>query len=337
MSGTLEIELNDTPPEQEAPAPARELSPREIKMAEIAQHAQERREQEIADANERMGIEAVAEETPAPDPEPRQPAPEPRQIVSPEPPEPRQSYRQIVLNGQAIAVTEDQFTHLAQMGALAATQPQQPQYAPQPVEQPPPAPRDVPLDRNLLMETTRKMQLGTLEEGMEGLQSLIGHVLKSVPAAPTIDPNAIVEQARQQTRAEAQLMRETEILKQEFPRVFADPRLMGSAQMTVMALAQQDAAYGRVRPTIDIYREAAASVYDMLGAPRPGSNGQPPPVQAAPNVQPRVAVEERKRAAPRNPETVNRRAEIQEAETRYPTNSEYVQQLRRSRGQTVLR
>jgi hypothetical protein len=329
--------IDDDPVEtQDVETEGRRLSPREVAMAAIIEKAEATRRQEMADDADRLGVEAKPD--PFADPVTPDvaatPAVEPEPVHAPVVEHAPSATRAIVLGGQQIAVSEEEFAQLAQLGALAAIQPPA-QAVPRPVEVSRPI-QDVPapaIDRTRIAEAVQKIQFGTPEEGTEAFMGVINHVFSVAPPPPQIDVNSIVEAAANRARAEARMAQDSEVVKAEFPRVFADERLKALAHATVQQLKHQDVALGRFRPDIEIYREAGGQVYDLIREPRPGINAkQSTALQAAPSVSPRADIEERKRAAPRNPEAVSRRATLTET-PRAPTGSEIVNQMRVRRGQ----
>lgn len=330
--------IDDVPVEtQEVEIEGRRPSPREAAMASIIERAEDIRRAEMAEAAERLGIEVQAD----PFADPVEKIAEPASPVVAEPAVPAvvpvAATRAIVLNGQQIAVSEEEFAQLAQLGALAAVQPPVQQRAPV-VEQPRATPEIIPpaIDRNRISEAVQKIQFGTPEEGTEAFMGVISHVLATAPAPQPVDVNSIVEAAAARARAETRMAQDAEVVKAEYPRVFSDERLKALAHATVLQLKHRDAALGRFRPDIEIYREAGGQVYDLIREPRPGIDAKlPTALQAAPSVSPRADIEERKRAAPRNPEAVSRRATLPET-SRAPTPSEIVNQMRVRRGQPAL-
>jgi hypothetical protein len=321
-------------------------------MARIAARAEEHRGLEIAqgavyDAEARERGEALP--SPEPEEEPEQPleaAPEAPQepepvTAAPEPapapaPEPAPQLHTLNLNGQVITVTDQQYAQLAQMGALAGMALAQPPMAPEPVAPQRPAPAPVALDDSKIRETVNRIQFGSPDEGAAALGGLIHDVLSRVPAAPAVDPNTLAEQAAQQAMQRITGQQITSTIKSEYPQIFTDPGLMALAQTRVQQIVQRDAATGQRRSEIEIYREAGNQVYDLLKLPRPGSEPTPTAPQAAPTVQPRADVVERKRAAPRNPQPIDRRSAASVASRSAPTLSEIVNKMRKERGQPAI-
>ena len=341
-SETLDQEAQPPPPDTELDNTEQDLTGRDAVMAAIIA----RRDREVATESgvpaEELAEEAApeaesvpAEPEPASQPEPA--APEPDAVSQPQQQAPLRAVQ--MPDGRVAHLTEEQFAQLAMFGAQAATALlQPPQAAPQPVVQPipqqPPAQSRPLVDDGLLGETVQKMQFGSPEEGKAALGALIQHVAaNAAPAAPQIDPAQIKAAAVQEALQTLEVQRMTVALQQEFPEIYKDPRLLAVANWTAEALRQQAVAQGRQLPAFDIYREAGKQVYDLMHLSRPGNApAQPTAPQAAPTVQRSAAVEERKRAAPRNPQPVDRRATMPETE-RAETASDVVNQLRQWRGQ----
>ena len=341
MSGTeLEVpqtmQIDSAPPEEKPGE--RPLSVRERMMADIYDRAEERRQQEMDEGHQREEAQAAEEagETPqaseAPAADHAATPPGGPQVSTAQP-----GLRAVTLpNGQRVTVTDEQHDQLASMGMLAnlalhtpppqAVQPQ-PQF-----EQPAPRPHFV-VNEDKIEQAVQKIQFGGPDEGKAGLRDLIQDVLSNVQIrqAPQVDANQIIAVAMQRTMAEQQLRRDTEQIQQEYSEIFKSPQLMALAHMNAQALRERDAAVGQRRSELDIYREAGNAVYDALRLPRPGINSTAS--QAAGNG--RDAVLERKRAAPSNPRSVDRRA-VEPAMMGGPSGSQIVDAIRRSRGQHPL-
>jgi len=334
----------------------RQLTARERMMADIARHAQEHREQEEAlgaeyDREARDRGEALPPATFEREPEPVVEAAQEHEAPAVEPIEPPQvaasaahpapahpALRHIVIDGQQIAVTDEQFAQLAQMGALAArnlTQQPAPVAAPEPVAPPQPS---VAVDEARVREAVQRIQFGSPDEGTQALAGLIQDVVRQVPQAPHIDQQKLVAEAEQRAVQRIAAEQTHALVRQEYPEIFKDQGLMALAQQRVHQLSQNALATGRRVNDLDIYREAGNQVYDLLKLPRPGSEiTQPTASQAAPAIQPTrsATIEERKRAAPRNPQPVDRRSAVPEA-PRPPSGSEIVNAMRVQRGQQSL-
>src|SRR6185312_2161030 len=303
-------------------------------LARIAARYADQRNTELALSDTYRAEEAALapEDAPPPPevapPEPAPVAPEPAPAVTAAP------LRNVTLpDGGVVQVTDDQFAQLAQMGILANLALSQPVMQP-PVAPAAPAPRRELVDEERAREFVRQVQFGAPDEALPAVRWLIEDVVSRIQM-PHVDPNAIIHAATLRARAEQQAERDVAIIRSDFPDIFANPQLQRLAHINVDELARGDAATGRQRPLVEIYREAGNRVYDAIGRPRPGSDPTAPALQAAPHVQERPDVIERKRAAPRIPAAVDRRAATPDA-PRPPTASEIVSQMRVSRGQSPL-
>lgn len=311
-------------PETEPNTSERQLSLREQVMASIVAKRAAQLESDTAEGEPPPPELPEAPEAPQEPPEAvvaaSAPEPAPAPPAAPEPP-PAPALRTVAINGQQWTVTPDQYDQLAQMGIVAATALSQPQ--------PQPAPRPL-VDDSLLDETAQKIQYGSQADAKEALGKLIQHVVGNAAPAQPIDPNQIIHAATQQALAVTQAQRDVTTMMSEFPALFdpAVPQRRRETDAWAEALAIRDRRMGMpARPIIDLYREAGNLVYDQHKLPRPGSDAPPAAPQAAPTVQPRAGVEERKRAAPRQPQTVDRRA-VQQEQPREPTGAEKVAALR---------
>src|SRR6185503_16239405 len=341
MSTELEVpqSMHMDPEHNSEPAPEQEgerkLTPRERTMMAIAHRAQAHREEEEAlgaeydrEAHARgeglppatferepETVVEAAQEPEASAVEPAEPPPVVASATQPAPAHP--ALRHIVIDGQQIAVTDEQFAQLAQMGALAARN--LTQHAPAPVAAPepvaPPAP-SVTVDEARVREAVQRIQFGSPDEGTQALAGLIQDVVRQVPQAPHIDQQRLIAEAEQRAvqRIAAEHINAT--IQSEYPEIFKDKALIAAAQVRENEIRQHALATGRRVNDLDIYREAGNQVYDLLKLPRPGSEiTQPTAPQAAPAIQPTrsATIEERKRAAPRNPQPVDRRSAVPEA------------------------
>lgn len=355
--------------EESAPPPGeRKLSPREQLMQSIVEKRNAAMDREMAQSGiydtdardaglvypeeEEEQTQAPAQATPRQPPaqrrvapEVRQPAPE-VQAPAPQPPAPQQpQFRTVELDGQHWQVTDDQFVQLARMGMLANVALHQYQTMPQPEpqQQAPPPPPPPAVDPDQVRRVVREIQYGGEDAAAEALLVYTQGLMARVPApvaAPQIDTNAIIQRAVQQTRAEAALERDRQVIQQEYADIFAHPMRTAMARSTVEAIRARNIATGRNQSDLDIYREAGNMVRDAMGVPlRPGNGdeSQPAPQAASLPVQPRQDVIERKRAAPRQTTRVDQRATVPNDTLRAPTPSEIVDQMRRSRGQASMR
>jgi len=349
MSDRTDLELPETmhieDVQEDAPSGERQLSPREITMAAIAKKAEEQRERELAQAAiydedarnaglvypvEDEGTAPVADVKPAAVLPAKATAPVEHSVTPASAP-----MRAVTIDGQQWAVTEEQYAQLANLGMVTRhallNQPQaQPSYvAPSP---------HLGVDRHRVEDTVEKMQYGDKATATEALHSLIADVVRSVPAAPQIDQDAIVRAAVQRAQEEARLAADRAVIQQEYSEIFADPQRTLLAKLNVDAIRQRNAREGRYQDDLDIYREAGNAVYDALGKPRPGSqtDNQSAIQAASVSVQPRQDVIERKRAAPRTTQVIDHRAVAPET-PRPPSGAEIVERMRQSRGQASMR
>src|SRR6185503_8048602 len=206
MSTELEVpqSMHMDPEHNSEPAPEQEgerkLTPRERTMMAIAHRAQAHREEEEAlgaeydrEAHARgeglppatferepETVVEAAQEPEASAVEPAEPPPVVASATQPAPAHP--ALRHIVIDGQQIAVTDEQFAQLAQMGALAARN--LTQHAPAPVAAPdpvtPPQP-SVAVDEAQVADAVRAIQFGSPHEGAAQLRKLIHGVISQVP------------------------------------------------------------------------------------------------------------------------------------------------------------
>jgi hypothetical protein len=358
MSDRTDLELPETmhiegdPPEAHEETGERQKTPREITMEAIAAKAETRRQAEMAQAAiyDQDAIEAgltfesheQAEEPVEPDERRAAPsqveqntqAPAPQTVQHPQ-------TRTITLDGRQFEVTDAQFTELAQLGMVANVALHQYQYAPQQVVQPQPVQRQQAqplIDPERIRETVKSLQYGGEEAAGEALTKLVSDVVSRMPAQQYIDPNAIVHQAANVARYQAQLAADTQTIRAEFPDVFSDPQRTMLAKLNVDAIRARNVATGRQQSDLDIYREAGDAVYSAIGRSRPGvqAANQPATQAATMAVQHRQDVIERKRAAPRATQVIDRRAPAPVTPARI-TGSELVDRMRLARGQTSMR
>jgi hypothetical protein len=350
MSGT-NLELPETmhiegeTPDEEHSSGERQESPRDKIMRGIAERAEQERQKEMAqgavyDAEAKAaGLVFPTDE----EPEPEVHEPEPAQTearVLPTPPAlapaPDPTIRMVPFEGREYPVTDEQYQQLARLGMvtnLALHQNQQPQYTP-PAEQPK-TPQFTP-DAQAIRDAVRQIQFGDQDAAAEALQNLIVDVVaRSSVTQPYVDPEAIVQRAATVAREQAQLATDSQVIRQEYSDIFEHPQRTMLAKMNVDAIRHRNTVTGKQQSDLDIYREAGNAVRDAMNLSRPGSEN-PQPSQAAPTVQSRQDVIERKRAAPRATQMVDRRAPAPET-PRPPSGSDIVEQMRRSRGQLSMR
>jgi hypothetical protein len=327
---------------------------------DLADRAREDAGQEAL-AHERLDVDPEAE----PEPGAAEPAPKPAAVKpaapppAPEPQTQAQQQRIITLpNGQQHAVTEEQLAQLAAIGAVALEasrrapeQPQQPQQQvqrqqPQPQQQAPQqAPRQV-LTPEESQALSRRIQYGNDQESAAALQDMTQLMAARLQAAyPQVNPQRIAEYATQQAMQRIQQQNELnwnlQTLGNEFPDVFGDKTLAQLAALKLHEIRQTDQLMGIQKPDLTAYREAAAAVRSAVF-----KNAQPvpqPTLEPALNQQPSQASQEQaqqgrfeaKRAAPRSPQPAQRTLASPAESRRFPTNSEIVRQMQKSRGQVV--
>lgn len=258
------------------------------------------------------------------------------------------------VDGQQYYVTSEQRDALASMGAIANREVarfQQQQYqAPAPQPQPQ-APQQPVVDRERIARTIKAIQYGDEATAAQELTDLIiAHVQ---PAAPSIDAVAIGNYAAQRARHEARFEADTQIIRQEYAEIMADPDLAHLAGMKVAQLRQRNQSLGQQQSDLDVFREAGNLVLDKIGKPRPNDPNGPrgggvpsprgntePTAPQAPNIVVRRSsgeIDARKRAAPRAmSQVIDRRSAAPQA-PRAPTASDVVEMMRAKRGQTSMR
>ncbi len=344
MSDTV-IELPQTMdanpgPEDAAPG-ERQKSAREVMMESIAARAQEVREAEmrqgdVYDEEARHAGLAFPPEEPEVEPAPvRETAPEPQQAAPQPTPPPAPVVHQprtILLDGREYAVTDQQVEELARLGMVANAALHQYREQPQPA---PPQPAPL-VDPNAVRDTVRKIQFGSEDEAADALLGFTTALVSRMPVAPAIDPNQIAHRVTETVRADVQLARDKQVIQDEYADIFAHPQRTFLAKINVDAIRDRNIRTGHHQSDIDVYREAGNMVRDAMGLPQPGADAaHSPALQAAPVVV-RQDVIERKRAAPRITQTVDRRAPAPEA-PRAPSNSEIVDRMRVARGLPSMR
>lgn len=369
MSVTLTIPetLDANPPPSEA-TETPHLNPRAKIMEEIAAKRARVMETENAQAAiyDREATEAGLNWTPdEPDPEPAL-ATEPAEPTESEPPrvpptrtQPEPTARLAApvaapthepvahpavrtirgMDGNQYQVTQEQADYLASLGMLANValhQAPQPQYQPAIHEAAPP-PKPI-VDPETIREVVKKIQYGGEDDATQALTDLlVGTVTRAqaaIPQAPMIDQNAIVSRAVAESRAQAQLIADQQIIRQEYGDIFENPQRTLLAKWNVDALRQRDVAMGIRRPDLDIYREAGDLVRQAMGTPPQPETSPEPRLAPQPRAD-RSDIIERKRAAPRPTQTVDMRAPAP-TQPRAPTASEVVAKMRAQRFQSSM-
>lgn len=342
----------------------REQRSQELALAETM--ADEARERAAAD----VPTEPVTPEPPPPaPPEPPAPAePPPAAPAAPaepeapppvEPPAAAAAKHKLTINGQDIALTDDELVSLARTGIIASQQNFQRQAAPgAPAVSPPPAPstpaegtappRDI-IDDAAARELARRIAYGSDEDQANAVKDLARRTVSSFEGRQQTPPlEKLVFAAKEQAKAEIRFEQNLEVIGNEYPDIFKDSDLtllaakrVGELRQKQATLAQAAMAEGRqpsLKPDIALYREACSEVKSRyLAAPSQSVATASPPVQAAP--APVVATTERlerKRAAPKPPAAANATATMPEL-PRPPSGSDIVEMMRKARGQPSMR
>jgi hypothetical protein len=344
----IEPDVEETPEQTERPLTARERI-----MQAAVRGAQERREAELAQSSvydtdaKALGLVYETDEPEEAAPEPAEPEPVAK---SPEPPVPAAvapaaapratlpeptGVRSVMVDGRQFEVTDQQYAELARLGMLAnvALHQYQQQPASAPVAPAAPEPARSLVDPEAVKRVVREIQFGGEDAAAAALADYTTSLLQNIPApAPQIDQNAIVQQAVAAARAQALLDQHRAVIQQEYADIFANPQRQFLAQSNVEAIRRRNTQLGNRQSDLEVFREAGNMVRDAMGIPPPQPQQQE--VQAEQPVAPVVArteVIERKRAAPRPTQTIDRREPAPQA-PRAPTVSEIVAKMREQRG-----
>jgi hypothetical protein len=332
-SGLIESGPEAQPVEQAE----RELSPREIAMARIYEKADAQREAQMEAA------EAEVEQLPEHSlergdfvedaPAQRQAPPRRQQQDSAQP-----QLQAVEIDGQTIYATPNQVAELAKMGAIAQreiarfnAQQAQGWQQPAPQYQPPQQPQPQSLvDRERIAQTVKAIQYGDETTAGEALENLVNHVVARQPNAV-----AIVEQRLNQAAMQVKLHQDTQIISQEYPDIVADKIRARAAAQEVEAIRHWAASTGQQFDDLLVYREAGNRVRAAFGT-APQQSGRRQSYQDGNLVVRRSSaeIEDRKRAAPRTFSQVIDRRSPGPQQSRPPTGSDIVEQMRRQRGQT---
>lgn len=354
MSG-VELEIPQTmdatpePEEQVQPQGERPLTPRERIMADInaKREAQIERDNAQAAIYDRDATDAglnfpddepeSAPRTPEPPPAVSVPPKDRSSVAAPAPAPQQPTVRFVEVDGYRYPVTPEQEVELIRLG-MHANQALHQYQAPSAATPQPAAPPRPIVDPDMVRDTVRKMQFSGEDDAAAALTELITGVVSRVPQAPQIDPNTIISRAVAESRAQAQLVSDAAVIRQEFDDIFAHPQRELLAKLNVDAIRQRNVSTGHRQSDLDIYREAGNAVREAMGLPRPGSETNQPALQApSGNVVPiRGEVLERKRAAPRATQAIDMRSPAPVA-PRAPSGSEIVDRMRQQRGQASMR
>lgn len=231
-----------------------------------------------------------------------------------------------------------------------APQQQQPAARAQPAPQ---AAQPVPVfDEARAREISKRLNYGSEEEQARALsdlgttiqQAVSAQLASAQPAA--VNPNEMVQNVSRAVMENMQQHQTLQTIAHEFQDVFADAELSYAAGYRANLIAQSDAQLGRNRPKIDVFREVLTDIRNKYIAPRGNQPVQPSAGQAPANTNPSVQAAtpvaqqmsdriERKRTAPQPPVAANVRSKG-EPQKSYPSNSEIVSQMRKSRGQSAF-
>ena len=270
----------------------------------------------------------------------------------------------IEVNGQRFLVTDDELRHLASVGAqfnqYIAQQRQalpQPQFQPQaPVAA---AAEEWKPDPERTRAFVKRMQYGSEDEANQAAIEYEQALVERLRAQqPQVNPQQIIDAARQATQQEIvaarqaqELERNLQIIGQEYPDVYGpnepvSPELQmvyatraETAAFTLGRLRQQYQMRGVVKSDLDLYRETSDIIRRSIGgvASQPTNREPQAALQAAPIAAVDPSRIERKRAAPRALMAADRRSSSGESAPQYMSNAEYIDQMRQRRGQTSLR
>lgn len=268
----------------------------------------------------------------------------------------------IVVDGQQMEFTEDELIRLAQRGmsadqrfqeaarmrddynrALAASQGQQNYQPTAPAAGYQPA-QSQASDEPMLKEISRRISYGSEEEQQKAVADLINVAARtagrSIPQGPS--PDQLVNVATQHALATIRFEQNMDTIGREYHDIFADEDLTIIAARQANKLDMKYKMLGQAKTPLEIYREAGDLVRDKYlkdgsapqGQSTPSTN-QPSIQSAIPAVSPSMAAKvERKRVAPQPPAAANRIAS-DSAQTSYPTGSQIVAQMRKSRHQSA--
>lgn len=336
------------PHEPEVEDGDRPLSPREQMMADIVAkrnrtleaemaqneiNTQEARDAGLAHPDEMDEPEADPE--PAPHQRAAQPqaqTPEQQQLAIQQP-----QLFTVPINGQNYQVTQEQLIQLAQTGMIAnetIDQFRRQQNAPPPVYTPP-VERQPEFDETRIRESVKRLQYGTEDDAVAGMRDLISHAVQNAPRGPQINPDAIINRAVNEAMAKQQLARDADVIRQEFPEIFANPIRADAAARQVASLRQELQMMGRQASDLEVYREAGNRVRQAFGtvtAPEPD-----PQRVGGIVVRSRDNVAARKREAPRQTSNMIDRRAAPPAQERQPSSGDVIEKMRLARGQTPMR
>ena len=363
MSG-VELEIpqgmhiaNTGPDPTDTPAPEREPTPRERQMLGIVANAERQRGMELAYGEEqllesrRRAIEsdplleaeeaAVAEDEATERarhaletaPQPAAPAQPQAPVAQPQPAQ----LRVVQIDGNQFPVTDAQYDQLARDGMLArqtvAQYQRQAQQQPQPVPQPQ-APQPL-ITEEESRHIAKRLQYGDEAESAQVIRQLAETIAQRQPRQPQLDPEAVINAAVQRSQQQQTLNHNLNTIGQEYPEIFNSRVRSQVAALHLGELRLRNQALGVNVPDLDLYREACNIVRTELGG---GQQLQPnSPDVPQPALQAASALRlDRKRAAPSVPHAADRRAGSTPPRA-HQSNADYVEALRRQRGQVPMR
>jgi hypothetical protein len=178
---------------------------------------------------------------------------------------------------------------------------------------------------------------GNAEETAKALQSLLTDVAQGRAATPpSVNVNEVVETAvtrlrelRETETYEERRTRVNDTFRTEFKDIHDDPELFAVAQTRFKALLSDPENDGK--PLEEIARKAGQHVIDRFGLkPRADDGGQPPtPGKGATELEKRRTL--KSKTVVRQP-TSSQRQPAPSPAKQFPSNSDYVRQMRSARG-----
>ena len=248
--------------------------------------------------------------------------------------------RSINIGGQQYELTEAEIEQLAQRAVYAENhirqQEARPQYQqPQQQQIQQPAPQDVALDAVQLKEIARRITYGSEEESTRALADFAGLTADLArKTTNSLPPEQLVQVATANAVAQVRFENDLQTIASEYADVFENRSKSLIAADKVGLLRQKYAQLGMPKTQIELYREACSETQKEFGA-RPetatvAERNNPSVQQVVTRVnQNRV---ERKRAAPQPISAVNKTQQMSN-QSAYPSGSDIVSAMRKSRGQ----
>ena len=248
--------------------------------------------------------------------------------------------KRINFNGQSLELTEQELEQLAARALYAQQAPQQQQIQQQqPIEQRVEQSNQPQTDPSVLKDIARRITYGSEEESAKALGDF-ANLTANLARASQPEPNQLVQAAAQQAVAQVQFQNNLSTIASEYKDVFEDTDMTIIAARKVGELRNKYNALGTPRPDIDLYREACNLTRDKFGISRSetASNVDKQPIanqQAVTTANVSQTRIERKRSAPQPAAAVNKVQQMQQ-QSQYPSGSQIVNQMRKSRGQTAM-